>query len=205
MLGVFWNPQDLLLLMGTEIFKIDASWTEKLTKTRGSQRFCRQLYIHQDLVLVALVISLVWCLPEQSVWKSSFLLKNVGKIINFWRRSAPAPPYWHWRMAQEKMLRCAHGCWYLGWIMVAVILKEKYCRIPMKKKFVVYDRAVASWQENNRWEMLAESPSPPAVGGETASSCHPAPWRPADARQPAPDVWTRTQAWQCSNGHHCIR
>ena len=33
-LGVFWNPQDLLLMMGTEIFKIDASWAEKLTKTR---------------------------------------------------------------------------------------------------------------------------------------------------------------------------
>ena len=35
-LGVFWNPQDLLLMMGTEIFKIDASWAEKLTKTRVS-------------------------------------------------------------------------------------------------------------------------------------------------------------------------
>merc|ERR1712197_223229 len=35
-LGVFWNPQDLLLMMGTEIFKIDASWVEKLTKTRVS-------------------------------------------------------------------------------------------------------------------------------------------------------------------------
>ena len=34
--GVFWNPQDLLLMMGTEIFKIDASWAEKLTKTRVS-------------------------------------------------------------------------------------------------------------------------------------------------------------------------
>ena len=34
MLGVFWNPQDLLLIMGTEIFKIDASWAEKLKKTR---------------------------------------------------------------------------------------------------------------------------------------------------------------------------
>ena len=44
MLGVFWNPQDLLLLMGTEIFKIDASWPEKLTKTRGSQRLWHQLY-----------------------------------------------------------------------------------------------------------------------------------------------------------------
>ena len=31
--------------MGTEIFKIDASWTEKLTKTRGSQRLLRQLYL----------------------------------------------------------------------------------------------------------------------------------------------------------------
>ena len=31
---MFWNPQDLLLMMGTEIFKIDASWAEKLTKTR---------------------------------------------------------------------------------------------------------------------------------------------------------------------------
>ena len=35
MLGVFWNPQDLLLMMGTEIFQIDASWAEKLMKTRG--------------------------------------------------------------------------------------------------------------------------------------------------------------------------
>ena len=34
MLGVFWNPQDLLLMMGTEIFKIDAPWAEKLTETR---------------------------------------------------------------------------------------------------------------------------------------------------------------------------
>ena len=34
MLGVFWNPQDLLLMMGTEIFEIDASWAEKLTKKR---------------------------------------------------------------------------------------------------------------------------------------------------------------------------
>ena len=37
MLGVFWNPQDLLLLMGTEIFKIDASWAEKLRKMRVSK------------------------------------------------------------------------------------------------------------------------------------------------------------------------
>ena len=36
MLGVFWNPQDLLVLMGTEIFKINASWAEKLMKTRVS-------------------------------------------------------------------------------------------------------------------------------------------------------------------------
>ena len=34
MLGVFWNPQELLLKMGTKIFKVDASWAEKLTKTR---------------------------------------------------------------------------------------------------------------------------------------------------------------------------
>ena len=33
-LGVFWNPQDLFLMMGTEIFKIDASWAEELTKMR---------------------------------------------------------------------------------------------------------------------------------------------------------------------------
>ena len=32
MLGVFWNPQDLLLM----IFDIDASWTEKLMKKRVS-------------------------------------------------------------------------------------------------------------------------------------------------------------------------
>ena len=31
---MFWNPQDLLLMMGTEIFEIDASWAEKLTETR---------------------------------------------------------------------------------------------------------------------------------------------------------------------------
>ena len=28
-LGMFWNPQDLLLMMGTEIFKIDVSNHEK--------------------------------------------------------------------------------------------------------------------------------------------------------------------------------
>ena len=36
---MFWNPQDLLLMMATQIFlmfKIDASWAEKLTKTRVS-------------------------------------------------------------------------------------------------------------------------------------------------------------------------
>ena len=33
---MFWNPQDLLLMMGTEIFKIDAPWAEKLMKTRVS-------------------------------------------------------------------------------------------------------------------------------------------------------------------------
>ena len=37
MLGVFWNPHDLLLLMGTEIFQTDASWAEKLMKTRISK------------------------------------------------------------------------------------------------------------------------------------------------------------------------
>ena len=31
---MFRNPQDLLLLMGTEILKIDAPWAKKLTKTR---------------------------------------------------------------------------------------------------------------------------------------------------------------------------
>ena len=34
---MFWNRQDLLLMMGTEIFKIDASWVEKLTKTSPVQ------------------------------------------------------------------------------------------------------------------------------------------------------------------------
>ena len=36
MLGVFWNPQDLLLMMVTDIFNIDASWAEKLMKKRVS-------------------------------------------------------------------------------------------------------------------------------------------------------------------------
>ena len=31
---MFWNPQDLLYMMVTEIIEIDAAWTEKLTKTR---------------------------------------------------------------------------------------------------------------------------------------------------------------------------
>ena len=31
---MFWNCQDLLLMMGTEILKIDAPWAKKLTKTR---------------------------------------------------------------------------------------------------------------------------------------------------------------------------
>ena len=35
-MGLFWNPQDLLMMMGTEIFKIDALWAEKLMKTRVS-------------------------------------------------------------------------------------------------------------------------------------------------------------------------
>ena len=33
LLGMFWNPQELLLMMGKEIFQIDASWDEKFTKT----------------------------------------------------------------------------------------------------------------------------------------------------------------------------
>ena len=33
-MGVFWNRQDLLWMMGTEIFKTDAPWAEKLRKTR---------------------------------------------------------------------------------------------------------------------------------------------------------------------------
>ena len=31
---MFWNPQEILLKMVTEIFEIDASWAEKLTKRR---------------------------------------------------------------------------------------------------------------------------------------------------------------------------
>ena len=31
---MFWNRQDLLLMMGTEIFKIDAPWSQKLMKMR---------------------------------------------------------------------------------------------------------------------------------------------------------------------------
>ena len=30
---MFWNPQDLLYMMATEIIEIDASWAEKWTKT----------------------------------------------------------------------------------------------------------------------------------------------------------------------------
>ena len=31
---MFWNPQDLLLMMATELIEIDAAWAEKWTKTR---------------------------------------------------------------------------------------------------------------------------------------------------------------------------
>ena len=44
MLGVFWNPQDLLLEMGTEILKIDSSWAEKLMKTRVSKIMAPTVY-----------------------------------------------------------------------------------------------------------------------------------------------------------------
>ena len=33
---MFWNPQDLLYMMATEIIEIDAPWAEKWTKTRVS-------------------------------------------------------------------------------------------------------------------------------------------------------------------------
>ena len=33
---MFWNPQDLLLMMDTEIFNIDASWAQKFTKTESA-------------------------------------------------------------------------------------------------------------------------------------------------------------------------
>ena len=36
MLGVFWNPQDLLLMMGTKIFKIDAEMAEKIEVEVGT-------------------------------------------------------------------------------------------------------------------------------------------------------------------------
>ena len=36
MLGVFWNPQDLLLMMGTEILKIDAEMAEKIEVEVGN-------------------------------------------------------------------------------------------------------------------------------------------------------------------------
>ena len=35
--GVFWNPQDLLLMMGTKIFKIDAEMAEKIEVEVGNQ------------------------------------------------------------------------------------------------------------------------------------------------------------------------
>ena len=35
-LGVFWNPQDLLLMMGTEILKIDAEMAEKIEVEVGN-------------------------------------------------------------------------------------------------------------------------------------------------------------------------
>ena len=35
-MGVFWNPQDLLYLMVTDIIEIDTPWAEKWTETRVS-------------------------------------------------------------------------------------------------------------------------------------------------------------------------
>ena len=33
---MFWDPHDLLLMMGTDIFNTDAHWAQKLTKTNVS-------------------------------------------------------------------------------------------------------------------------------------------------------------------------
>ena len=38
-LGVFRNPQELLLMMGTEIFKIDAEMAEKIEFEVGNPQF----------------------------------------------------------------------------------------------------------------------------------------------------------------------
>ena len=52
MLGVFWNPQDLLLLMATEIFEIDASWAEKLMKTRVSFLTAPTVLILKSFIII---------------------------------------------------------------------------------------------------------------------------------------------------------
>ena len=37
MLGLFWNPQDLLFMMGTEILKIDASLGREIYEKQVSK------------------------------------------------------------------------------------------------------------------------------------------------------------------------
>ena len=49
---MFWNPQDLFAMMGTEIFKIYAPWAEKLTKTRVLFLMAPTVFIHYIRVLV---------------------------------------------------------------------------------------------------------------------------------------------------------
>ena len=46
---MFWNPQDLLLLMVTETFKIDASWAEKLTKNERVSKIMAPLWYNYHI------------------------------------------------------------------------------------------------------------------------------------------------------------
>ena len=71
--------------MGTEIFKIDASWAEKLKKTIGSQRFCRQLYISWTSGLSQTFKPPKWQLTQFCTFIPLWLCPSVSKSIRFSR------------------------------------------------------------------------------------------------------------------------
>ena len=49
---MFWNPQDLLLMIDTEIFNIDASWAQKFTKTESAILIrANCIHLHKPLQL----------------------------------------------------------------------------------------------------------------------------------------------------------
>ena len=67
---MFWNPQDLLFMMGTEIFKINASWAEKLMKARVSSLTAPTVDISRlkDWKVIFVLIWNILCFKKHCWW-----------------------------------------------------------------------------------------------------------------------------------------